>query len=419
MNIFEELESNVRGYCRSFPQVFDKAQGAYIFTETGEKYLDFFAGAGALNYGHNNAFIKDKVVQYLLDDGILHALDMYTVAKRQFLASLKEMIFAPKDFSYKVQFCGPTGTNGVEAALKIARKVTGRRNILAFKGGFHGMTIGALAATSNKTNRRAAGIPLEYVDFLSFPTDDAEAEQCCRELEKVFQGRHETITKPAAVILETVQAEGGVNVAPVHWLQKIRRFCTEYHVVMICDDIQVGCFRTGSFFSFERAGITPDLITLSKSISGIGIPMSIVLIKPEFDVWNPGEHTGTFRGHQVAFVAATAALHYAHEHNIAATVSKHGEMARQKLEQGFLSMDSHITVRGLGMIIGVDFSGLDSSLARKISADCFSRGLIIETAGRDDSVLKLLPPLTCSKDELLEGCKIILSCAEKVLPAMG
>ncbi len=419
MDIFEELESNVRGYCRSFPKVFDKAEGAYIFTETGEKYLDFFAGAGALNYGHNNAFIKDKVVQYLLDGGVLHALDMYTVAKRQFLTTLKEMILAPKDFSYKVQFCGPTGTNGVEAALKIARKVTGRRNILAFKGGFHGMTIGALSVTSNKTNRCAAGIPLEYVDFLSFPTDEAEDEQCCRELEKVFQGRHGTITKPAAVILETVQAEGGVNIAPVHWLQEIRRLCTEYHVVMICDDIQVGCFRTGSFFSFERAGIIPDLVTLSKSISGIGIPMSIVLIKPEFDVWKPGEHTGTFRGHQVAFVAATAALHYAHEHNMAATVIERGEMVRKKLQEGFLSLNGRVTVRGLGMIVGVDFSDLDSSLARKISADCFSRGLIIETAGRDDGVLKLLPPLTCSKDELLEGCEIILSCAEKVLPAMS
>ena len=408
MSIFERFESNVRSYCRAFPTTFESANDEFLFSEDGRRYIDFFCGAGALNYGHNNKHIKSAVIEYLSRDGVLHALDMHTTAKREFIDAFVQRCLKPKGLDYKLQFCGPTGTNAVEAALKIARKVTGRSGIFSFTGGFHGMSLGALAATSNRTSRGGAGAALPLVSFMPYPEGFRAPIDSMAYIEAVLEDSHSGVEKPAAIIVETVQAEGGVNVAPVDWLRQLAQLCRQHGILLICDEIQVGCFRTGPFFSFERAGIVPDIVVLAKSISGIGFPMSFVLLRPELDVWRPGEHTGTFRGNQIAFVAGRAALEFAQATDLAGEVKKRESVIKEFLTSEIAPINDKIRIRGIGMIWGVDLSALaPTDLANRVSADCFARGLIIETVGRGDTVLKLLPPLTIDMNRLLEGCSIL------------
>ena len=406
--IFETHESNVRSYCRAFPAVFSRGKGALLQAQDGARYIDFFAGAGALNYGHNPDFIKTRLLDYISADGLSHGLDFHTPAKCDFIDTLYRLVLAPKGLDYKMQFCGPTGTNAVEAAFKIARKVTGRSGIFSFMGGYHGMSLGSLAATANRASRAGAGVMLGGVQFMPYPHGFMAGLDTLGFLEAVLLDSHSGVDKPAAIIVETVQAEGGVVVAPVAWLQQLRALCERHGILLICDEIQVGCYRTGSFFSFERAGITPDIVTLSKSIGGYGLPMSMVLLKPELDVWQPGEHNGTFRGNQLAFVAGAAALQWAQQQNLPALVARHEQTLRTFLTERIATLDVRLQVRGLGLMWGIDFSGLErAGLARRVSAHCFEHGLLIETCGRGDAVLKFLPPLTIEADLLDEGCAVV------------
>lgn len=416
MSIFEELESNVRSYCRSFPDVFDRAKGALVYGEAGKRYIDFFSGAGALNYGHNNDYIKKSVLDYLQSDKILHALDMSTAAKREFMTVFRDTILMPRKLPYKMQFCGSTGTNAVEAALKLARKVKNRPGIFAFSGGFHGMSLGALAVSSNRASRAGAGIPLSGSTFLPFPDNSSAGRESIDYIERMLQDGHSGVERPAAIILETVQAEGGINVAPDDWMRRLREVCDRHDVLLICDDIQVGCFRTGPFFSFERAGIVPDMVVLSKSISGLGFPMSLLLMKPALDVWEPGEHTGTFRGNQIAFVAAKAALEHARHVKLDDQVRAKERFIREFLKCRIECISTDIHVRGMGMIWGIDLSRAGGAEAAKhVAKRCFDRGMIIERAGRDDTVVKLLPPLIIENDLLEQGCDMLRQAVEDVI----
>ncbi|SDM33352.1 diaminobutyrate aminotransferase apoenzyme [Paenibacillus sp. OK060] len=402
--VFEELESNVRSYCRSFPDKFTKAKGAFVYSNTGKKYIDFFAGAGALNYGHNHEYLKSKLVEYIETDGIVHSLDMYTEAKEQFLLKFDNSILKRKGYSYKLQFCGPTGTNAVEAAIKLARKVTQRTGIFAFMGGFHGMSLGSLSVTSNHYHRQAAGIPLNNTTFFPYAGDTYNMDTLSY-IEQVLADDHSGIDKPAAIILETIQAEGGINVASVEWLRSLEELCRKHEVLLICDDIQVGCGRTGTFFSFEDAGIVPDLVVLSKSISGYGLPMALLLIKNHLDIWSPGEHNGTFRGNQLALITAAAALDIWGEiENDIAIKSAQMKSVLVRIS----SIHPQIEIRGKGMIWGVDLSRIQSSyIAEKIRDKCFEKGLLVECVGRKDSVIKLLPPLTINQVELNDGFHVL------------
>jgi diaminobutyrate-2-oxoglutarate transaminase len=408
MNIFEQCESNIRSYCRSFPVVFHRAKGAIIYSESGGEYLDFFAGAGALNYGHNHEYIKQKVMAYLDADGIAHGLDMYTSAKEMFIVKFKEVLLNKKQLDYRLQFCGPTGTNAVEAALKLVRKVKKRPGVFSFMGAYHGMTLGSLSVTAN-TNIRAGAIgTLSNVTFMPYPYGFMDTFDTIQYMETVLNDISSGIEKPAAIIFETVQAEGGVIVAPIEWMQRLRKLCDEHDILLICDDIQVGCGRTGSFFSFERAGIVPDIVILSKSISGYGFPMSLLLIKPELDIWEPGEHNGTFRGNQLAFIGATAALEYRETSNLEQDVKIKELFLENFLYQKIASISDKILIRGIGMIWGIDLANFGgSSLAKDITTRCFEKGLILERSGRNDTVIKLLPPLTIDMPILKAGCSII------------
>ena len=404
MEIFERLESNVRGYCRSFPTVFETARGATLVNEDGEEFIDFFAGAGALSYGHNNPALKSALVDYVASDGILHALDMSTTAKRTFLETFERLILRPREMNYKVMFPGPTGTNAVESALKLARKVTGRHNVVSFTNGFHGMTLGSLALTGNSGKRAGAGVPLNNVthmpfcDYLGTETDTIAA------LERFLEDSSSGMDLPAAFIVETVQAEGGVNIGTRGWLEALAELAAQYKVLLIVDDIQVGCGRTGPFFSFEPFDIQPDIICLSKSISGYGLPMALTLMKPEHDVFEPGEHNGTFRGHNAAFVTATAALEeFWKDDSLTRKINRNARQVRDALLD--IAADHDAEVRGRGMIQGIEFA--DHAVASAISREAFSRGLIIETAGPNDEVIKTLPPLTIPDDLLIRGLEIL------------
>lgn len=408
------LESEVKSYCRKYDAVFTKAKGSYLYDEKGEKYLDFLAGAGAMNYGHNNDYIKEFIIDYINQDGLMHGLDLYTSAKEEFMETFKTKILLPRKLDYKIQFTGPTGTNAVEAALKLARKVKKRNNIIAFSGAFHGMTLGSLSATSDEGSRNGTFVPLTNVSHLPYP-GSVEFDTLAY-LRNVLEDDHSGIDKPAAIIVETIQAEGGVNVASVEWLQGLEKICHDYDILLIVDDIQVGNSRTGYFFSFERAGIEPDMVTLSKSISGYGLPMALLLLKPELDIWHPAEHNGTFRGNQLAFVGAKAAIEYNILNNLNEEVTKKGEYVKKYIEDNILVLSNKIGLRGIGLIWGIDFSKLKrDDIVKDIIKKCFKMKLIIESAGRKDLVLKILCPLTISYDELNEGLEIIREVIKEVI----
>lgn len=402
-DIFEKYESEVRSYCRIFNEELDYAKGSIIRDTNGKEYIDFFCGAGALNYGHNNPYIKEKVIQYIQDDRIMHALDMYTKAKCDFIKYFEENILAPRNLNYKIQFPGPTGTNAVEAALKLARKVKKRTNIWCLMGCFHGMTLGSIALTTEKEAREGAGIPLQFVEHIPAPYM-FENLDTIEYMQTILDDDHSGVEKPAAFILETVQAEGGIHVFSVEFLQALRKFCTDNDILLIVDDIQVGCSRTGTFFSFERAGIEPDIVTLSKSIGGYGMPFALTLLKPELDIWSPGEHNGTFRGNQIAMVAAKAGLEFFNENHIDKETIRKGEIVKKFLNEEIKPLNDKFEIRGIGLIWGIDVH--DETLAKNISKEAFKRGLIIERAGRRNEVVKIMPPLVIEDDVLTKGLNI-------------
>ena len=406
-SVFETYESEVRSYCRHFPTVFTKAAGAEFYDENGNKYIDFFCGAGAVNYGHNNPEIKKKLIEYLESDGIIHALDMYTIPKREFIEIFEEKILKPRGLNYKIQFPGPTGTNANEAALKLARKVKGRQNVFALMGAFHGMTLGSLALTTDKSSRKGAGVGLDNVTFIPAPYMFPELDTVAY-MQRLIDDDHSGVEKPAALFIETIQAEGGVRVFDAEWIQAVRRFCDENDILLAVDDVQVGCCRSGSFFSFERAGIIPDIVTMSKSIGGYGMPLAITLFKPELDIWSPGEHNGTFRGNQLAFVAAKGGIEYMLKNNVDKQSADKGETVKKFIEERILPIDSRLELRGMGLIWGIDFEKIPvKGLADKVEETCFEHGLIIEGAGRRNSVVKIMPPLVISEELLVKGLEII------------
>lgn len=415
---FERLESNVRVYSRQYPTVFARARGTQLFDENGKAYLDFLANAGALNYGHNNPKLRAALLAYLSDDGVAQSLDMHTVAKRDFMEAFETYLLKPRKLSYKMQFVGPTGTNAVEAALKLARKVTGRTTIAAFSNAFHGVSLGALSATANGSKRRGAHTPLQ--DVIRLPYDRyfgdnvdtmAQIRQCLTDPSGGFDA-------PAAFIVETVQGEGGLNTISRSWYQQLCVLAREIGALVIVDDIQSGCGRTGTFFSFEslmgdnRASDVPDIVCLSKSISGFGIPMSLVLLKPELDIWSSGEHNGTFRGNNLAFVTATAAIElYWKDVAFESQLAAKEKLVRRHL-QDIITLLPGMSIKGRGLMQGIAFP--QPELATQVMEEAFERGLIIETCGPSDEVIKLLPPLTTSEEELAAGLTILGQSVEAV-----
>lgn len=421
MKIFDEIESEVQSYARSFPRLFNKAQGEYLYDEDGNQYLDFLAGAGTLNYGHNHPVFKEKLLQYIQDDGICHGLDLHTKAKGEFLETFNEKILKPRDLNYMVQFTGPTGTNAVEAALKLARNIKGRENIISFTNGFHGVSLGSLAVTGNSHHRGAAGVSLNGTSRLPYDGYMGDELDTTFYLDKVLSDSSSGIDLPAAVVVETVQGEGGINAASFEWLQNLEKVCRKHDVLLVVDDIQAGCGRTGTFFSFEEAGIKPDIVTLSKSFSGYGLPFAVVLMSPELDQWKPGEHNGTFRGNNLAFVTAKAAIDtFWSDDQFSKDIKRKGDYIAQRLEDIVDKYgEGNFTMRGRGMFRGI--SCVNGDIASLITRAAFKKGLIIETSGADDEVVKFLCPLIISDENLKKGIDIVEDaikavCAKEDIP---
>lgn len=414
--IFERRESEARSYCRNFEATFVSASGSIMTDEKGHRYIDFLSGCSSLNYGHNDPDMKQALVDHITGDGVAHGLDMFTDAKARFLETFERLILAPRGMDHRVMMTGPTGTNAVEAAIKLARKVTGRRNVIAFTNGFHGMTLGALACTGNAGKRDGAGGAF-LSDVTRMPYEGAlgDGVDTLAMIEMMLDNPSSGIDAPAAFIVEPVQGEGGLNAASAEWMRGIEKIARKHGALLIVDDIQAGCGRTGTFFSFEAMGISPDLVPLAKSLSGFGLPFAALLIKPELDIWKPAEHNGTFRGNTHAFVTARVALEkFWADETFADTLAPKAAM----LEEGLRTIASLVdgaTLKGRGLMQGVDVGS--GELAAEICARAFDKGLIIETSGAHDEVVKVLAPLTTPDDVMRHGLNILLDATGEVVTA--
>ncbi|MEU1013746.1 diaminobutyrate--2-oxoglutarate transaminase [Streptomyces sp. NPDC005890] len=407
-SVFEKIESEVRMYCRTFPVVFERAKGALLHTDDGQAFIDFFCGAGSLNYGHNHDAVKQRILDYLADDGLMHGLDMHTVAKRDFLTRFTEVVLQPRGLDFKVQFTGPTGTDAVEAALKLARRATGRRGLTAFTGAYHGMSRGSLEVTGSRRARRAGAVAGGDATFVPFEDGPLGTFDSIGLIERLWADPSSGTEPPAAVVVEAVQMEGGVYPASREWLRRLREVTERYGVLLILDEIQTGCGRTGAFFGFEDSGIVPDIITVSKSLSGYGLPLSLTLFRRELDLWQPGEHTGTFRGNQLAFVAATAACELWQQADFLAGLQR-GEERLSRFRADAAALDPDLVLRGRGMVLGVDTARAGGAeRAERVQRHAFAHGLIVERCGRHDEVLKVMPPLTIAPGLLDEGLGVLL-----------
>ncbi|TVR14019.1 MAG: aspartate aminotransferase family protein [Planctomycetota bacterium] len=414
MSLFEQWESNIRGYCRAYPTVFTRASGVRQYDEAGKEYIDFFAGAGVLNFGHNDPAMKQAIIDYISNDGVAHSLDMYTTAKRDFMQRFIDTILKPRNMDYRLQFMGPTGTNAVEAALKLARRVTGRRTVIACSHGFHGMTLGALACTANDYFRKAAGVPLDNVLRIPFEDSPGGGVAMVDELRCAFADSSSGLEPIAAVIVEPIQAEGGVHVASPEFLHALQRLAHEQGALFILDDIQAGCGRTGSYFSFDDMGLDPDIINLAKGLGGFGTPIAMNLNKPEHDQhWQPGEHTGTFRGQDISFIAGAEAMRYFTDDTLMSDVRRKGADMRQQLESIAVQHGKGLSVRGRGMMQALDV--VDGAVAKSIARTCFDHGLLIGPCGTGGRVLKLIPPLIISDEDLKKGLDIFTAAVAAAL----
>ena len=412
MPIFKRRESEARSYCRGFDTVFTTARGSEMTDTTGRTYIDFLAGCSSLNYGHNDPDMKEALIAHISEDGVTHGLDMHTDAKGAFIETFETHILQPRDMDHKLMFVGPTGANAVEAAMKIARKATGRTNVIAFTNGFHGVTQGALAATGNGYHRGGAGTSLSDVTRVPYDGYMGSDFDTCDLLETMLADASSGMDAPAAILLEPVQGEGGLNAASAAWIKRVAKLAADHGALLIVDDIQSGCGRTGSFFSFDEMGIKPDIITLAKSVSGFGLPMGLVLVKPEHDVMGPAEHNGTFRGNTHAFVTARVAIEkFWSDSALKEDIARRAAMVEDGLET-IAAMVPGAYLKGRGMMRGVDVGSGD--LAADICSLAFEKGLIVETSGPNDEVVKILAPLTTPDDTLRKGLNILIDAAQSV-----
>lgn len=403
LQVFERHESAVRGYCRRFNAVFKRASGSLLVDADGRQYIDFLAACGALNYGHNDPDMADALVAHIRSEGLCAGLDLHTDAKAEFLSQFQQLILAPRKMDHRVQFTGPTGANAVEAALKLARKLTGRHGVIAFTNGYHGVSMGALAATGNRYNRM--GLVLPGVDRMPYDGYFGPQVDTAAQLAQLLDDPSGGVEPPAAIILEAVQGEGGLNAASAAWLQKIAAIARRHGSLLVLDEVQAGCGRTGSFFSFEGMGIEPDMVVLSKSISGFGLPMSLLLVRPQHDQWGPAEHNGTFRGNNHAFVTAAVTLRkFWSDERFASAVAERGRWVAAALEK-LVPLVPGSRVKGRGMFCGLDLRS--PTLADRVIRLCWLNGLVIEAAGPRDEVIKVMAPLTTPVGLLSRGLEVL------------
>ncbi|WP_369252654.1 diaminobutyrate--2-oxoglutarate transaminase family protein [Streptomyces sp. R41] len=406
-------ESAARTYARALPIVPVRARGLTIEGADGRRYLDCLSGAGTLALGHNHPVVLEAIRKVLDSGAPLHVLDLATPVKDAFTTELFRTL--PPGFAdrARVQFCGPAGTDAVEAAFKLVRAATGRMGMLAFTGAYHGMTAGALEASGGATDVRVARLPYPQDFRCPFGVGGARgAELAARWTESVLDDSKSGVPHPAGMILEPVQGEGGVIPAPDDWMRRMREITAARDIPLIADEIQTGVGRTGTFWAVEHSGITPDVMVLSKAIGG-SLPLAVVIYRDDLDVWQPGAHAGTFRGNQLAMAAGAATLAYVRENRLAERAGTLGARMLAQLRKLGDEFPCVGDVRGRGLMIGVELidpeapphPAVDSprpaapELAAAVQRECLRRGLIVELGGRQSSVVRLLPPLTISDEQ--------------------
>ncbi len=421
-----QRESNARSYPRRIPIAIREAKGIYVTDVDGRQYFDCLSGAGTLSLGHNHPVVIEAI-RAVLDSGLpLHTLDLTTPIKDQFVEELFSAL--PSSFANqaKIQFCGPSGADAVEAATKLVKTATGRRSMLSFHGGYHGMTNGALSLTGNLSAKEAVAGLMADVHFLPYPYHyrcpfglggEAGYRTSSHYIESILSDPESGIVAPAGLILEIVQGEGGVVPAPDAWVKELRRITYERGVPLIVDEIQTGFGRTGSLFAFEQSGIIPDVLLLSKAIGG-SLPLSVVVYNKALDQWNPGAHAGTFRGNQLAMAAGLASLRYTVDNRL----SDHAQIMGERLMCHLRQLQNEVScigeVRGRGLMVGVEIVNPHESanhrgiypqyseMSKQIQAECIRRGLIVELGGRYSSVVRFLPPLIVTADQIDSICEI-------------
>jgi diaminobutyrate-2-oxoglutarate transaminase len=426
----QSVESNARTYPRRLPLAIRKAQGIHVTDVDGRAYLDCLAGAGTLALGHNHPVVVEAIRHHLDEGCPLHTLDLTTPTKDQFVEELFASLPASFAARARVQFCGPTGSDAVEAALKLVKTATGRRSVLAFQGGYHGQTHGTLALMGNVGPKAPVPGLMPDVHFLPYPYTyrcplgcrSCDGRHTSDYVEYLLDDPEGGMAPPAGMVLEVVQGEGGSIPAPDDWLRNISRITRQREVPLIVDEVQTGWGRTGKLYAFEHAGIEPDVLVLSKAIGG-GLPLAVVVYREELDVWKPGAHAGTFRGNQLAMAAGLATLRYIQENDLPAHAARMGQRLQARLRE---IQDAHPfvgDVRGRGLMVGAEIVGPDSrdrwgrpphdgARARRIQQECFRRGLILEVGGRHGSVLRFLPPLIVTEAEVDQiGDIVAAACA--------
>ena len=426
-----DFESSARSYPRKFPFALKKAKGSWVEDVEGNKYLDFLCGAGTLALGHNDDEVNQAMVDLLTSDAPLHTLDLTTPVKDRFVHTILSLLPEGLKENAKIQFCSPSGTDAVDAAIKLCKTATGRSTVIAFSGGYHGMGHGALALTGNLNAKNKVANLMAGVQFMPYPYSyrcpfglggESGTKACINYFERLLKDPESGITKPAAVILEPIQGEGGVIPAPIEFLQTIRRVTQELDIPMIVDEVQCGVGRSGTFFAFEQAGIVPDVILCSKGIGG-SQPLSVVIYNKKLDAWTAGAHAGTFRGNQLAMKAGTIVINRVSNPQFLKDVQEKGEI----IKAGLLKLKEKVSiigdVRGVGLMIGCEFvdpkgkpdaiGSLPASgdIALQVQQKCFENKLVMEKGGRFGSVMRCLCALSITKEEI----NTFLSIFEKVV----
>ena len=417
----DRFESNVRSYPRKLPLAIARAKGVWVTDVEGNTYLDCLAGAGTLALGHNHDEVLAGINDFLASGLPMHTLDLTTPLKDAFSEAVLTLL-PNGGQDYCLQFCGPSGADAVEAALKLAKTFTGRGNILSFAGGYHGMTHGALAVTGNRAPKSAVPGLMPGVQFLPYPHEyrcplglggEAGVQALTHYFTQFIEDVENGVSLPAAVIVEAIQGEGGVNPAPAQWLRAIREVTQRHGILLILDEVQAGFARSGRMFAYEHAGIEPDIVVMSKAVGG-GLPMALLGIRRRFDAWQPGAHTGTFRGNQMAMAAGLATLNILTRQDIAASAARRGDWLKQQLSLLQSRFPSLAQVRGRGLMLGIeivderqaaDAQGChpgDPALAAAIQRHCFNQRLLLERGGRDGNVVRLLPPLIIDDEQCRE-----------------
>ncbi|WP_319755530.1 diaminobutyrate--2-oxoglutarate transaminase family protein [uncultured Sphaerochaeta sp.] len=429
-----QTESNARTYPRKFPIAIKKAKGSVVTDVEGNTYLDFLCGAGTLALGHNDSEITQTMIDLLQSEAPLHSLDLTTPVKDTFVHTLLSLLPEELRQHGKLQFCSPSGTDAVDAAIKLCKTATGRSSVIAFGGGYHGMGHGALALTGNLNAKNNVNGLMSDVHFFPYPYSyrcpfglggEAGVDAACAYFERTLKDPESGITRPAAVILEPIQGEGGVIPAPVKFLQTVRRVTEELGIPMIVDEIQCGVGRSGKFFAFEYAGITPDVILTSKAIGG-SQPMAVVIYHEKLDAWQPGAHAGTFRGNQIAMAAGTVVMKRVSDPAFLTEVQEKGA----HLEKALLKLKQEVSIigdiRAKGLMLGIEFVDpkgkkdqlgslpCSGDIATRVQQECFKNRLIMEKGGRHGSVMRCLCALNVTHDEIETMLKITEQAIRKV-----